>query len=43
MSTAEVTEKTPTPAMNHGSQLTAENRSVEIGGATLVYRRVRRP
>jgi pimeloyl-ACP methyl ester carboxylesterase len=43
MSTTELTENTHTHTPGVGSQLTAANRSVEITGATLVYRRFGSP
>ena len=39
MSTTDVNRDRPAVSPDTGSQLTAENRSVEIDGATLVYRR----
>jgi pimeloyl-ACP methyl ester carboxylesterase len=39
MSTTDIDEKAPVTAEDTGSQLRAENRSVEVDGATLVYRR----
>ena len=39
MSTTDVNQDTPAAAPDTGSQLTAENRSVEVDAATLVYRR----
>ena len=39
MSTTAVNQDKPTAAPDTGSQLTAPNRSVEVDGDTLVYRR----
>jgi pimeloyl-ACP methyl ester carboxylesterase len=39
MSTTEINQNAPAPMTDTGSQLTAENRSVEVDGDTLVYRR----
>ena len=39
MSTTDVNQDTPAAAPDTGSQLTAENRSVEVDAAMLVYRR----
>jgi pimeloyl-ACP methyl ester carboxylesterase len=39
MSTSTINENTPASVADTGSQLTAANRSVEVDGATLVYRR----
>jgi pimeloyl-ACP methyl ester carboxylesterase len=39
MSTAAIDENAPATAADTGSQLTAQNRSVEVDGETLVYRR----
>jgi pimeloyl-ACP methyl ester carboxylesterase len=39
MSTAETDDNAPGSTSDTGSQLTAENRSVEVDGVTLVYRR----
>src|ERR1700722_20488820 len=39
MSTTDVNQDTPAVSPDTGTQLTAENQSVEIDGATLVYRR----
>jgi pimeloyl-ACP methyl ester carboxylesterase len=39
MSTAAINQNTPAAATDTGSQLAAENRSVEVDGATLVFRR----
>lgn len=40
MSTTDVSKDTPAVSQDTGSQLTAENQSVEIDGAALVYRRL---
>src|SRR5689334_3979164 len=39
MSTSAIDENAPATAADTGSQLTAQNRSVEVDGETLVYRR----
>jgi pimeloyl-ACP methyl ester carboxylesterase len=39
VSTTEVTRNTPASMMDTGSQLTAENRAIEVDGDSFVYRR----
>jgi hypothetical protein len=39
MSTTEITQNTPASMTDTGSQLTAENRSIEVDGDSFVYRR----
>jgi pimeloyl-ACP methyl ester carboxylesterase len=39
MSTTEASQKMPAPMSDNGSQLTAENRSADVDGDSLVYRR----